>query len=177
MPITVNVGLSKKIGTANYGSVGATCNISFEAGYDLLERDPAAFRQRVKDTFTACRDAVAEELAGHQSAANVNSQPAGNGSSRSSISPAPSAGSGNGNGQNGGGNGHSASGKQLDYARQLAGQIRGLGVRRLESLATKMFGKPLAALSSMDASGLIDTLKSIKDGRIDLAAVLEGTAT
>ena len=39
-----------------------------------------------------------------------------------------------------------------------------------------MYGKPLVAMTSMEASSLIDTLKSIKAGEISLDSVLEGNA-
>jgi len=52
-----------------------------------------------------------------------------------------------------------------DFQRP-AKQITGLGIGRLESLAEKMFGKSLVALTTLNASELIDTLKAVKDGKL-----------
>jgi hypothetical protein len=55
--------------------------------------------------------------------------------------------------------------------------VRGLGVRRLDALANKMFSKPIVGLSSLEASGVIDCLKGIKDGSISLDDALSGATT
>lgn len=161
MALVVNVGISKKIGLPDYGSLGASCNVQFECESGALQTDPAAFHQQVRNAYAAVGKAVTDELArqqGGQQAAQATS-----------ASPAT-------NGRNGH-NGHGASEKQLSYARQLSGQINGFGVRSLDVLAQKMFGKPVAGLSTLDASGLINVLKDLKAGKISVDAALNGAAT
>ena len=159
MPLKLNVGLSRKIGEANYGSRGACVNIEVEVEPTLVEK-PDQLRERVRYLFQLAKTSVEEELSGH-----------------GVRDAAGSGNNGNGNAGAQGGSGHQATDKQLGYARQLAGQVSGLGIRRLDELTNKMFGKPVTELTTLDASGLIDMLKQLKAGDIDLAAALSGAAS
>lgn len=170
MPLKISAGLSKKVGLPDYGSLGASCHVEFEADAGLLQDDLEGFHRRVRNAYVACAQAVNDELARNQT-----SGPAA--TTQKASEPSYGAHRGNGHGGNGNGNGHSASQKQLDYIQQLSRQITGLGVRRLDALAQKMFGKPVAGLTSLDASGLIDCLKAIKGGQVDLNTALNGATT
>ena len=170
MPLKLSLGLSKKIGQPDYGSLGASCHVEVELDGTLLDNDMERWHQHVRKAYVACAQAVNDELARLQQAGQTN----GRRSARNGAAETQNHAIGNGNGHRNGA--QRASTKQLGYARQLATQIRGVGVRRLETLAQRMFEKPLADLTSLDASGLIDVLKEIKAGRIDLDAALNGVA-
>ena len=166
MPMKLNIGLARKVGLPEYSSICASCNVEVELGGSLIFDDLEQFHRHVRQAYVACQQAVTDELARQQqretpaapsSHDGHNGPPRHNGDTR------------NGNGAS---NGHRASEKQTGYIQQLARQIRGLGVRRLETLADKMFGKPMADLTSLDASALIDTLKAVKEGRVSLDAAL-----
>lgn len=179
MPLTLNVGISKKLGLPDYGSIGATCNVTVELDGALLNQDLEGFHRHVRNAYVACAQAVNDELArhkptddggnnGHTNRVSGNRSTDGNGRSAGSHAVANNGGNGAGS------NGHQPSAKQLTYIRQLAGQIKGLGVRRLDDLAQRMFGKPVAGLNSLEASALIDALKGAKAGEIDLSTALDG---
>lgn len=175
MPLRVNLGLSQKVGLPDFGSRGASCNVEVELDAGLLQNDLETFHRHVRNAYAACRQAVQDELARQNSVANNgqhssyaggSSQPGANGNGQAST-----------NGQNRNGQAHHRiSQKQLEFATQLAGQIKGLGQRQLDLLTQKMFGKLPADLSSLDGSSLIDTLKEMKAGKLDVEAVLKGAA-
>lgn len=180
MPLRVSVGLTKKLGMPNYGSVGALCNVEIELDGGLLQSDVAAFQRHVRNAYVACRQAVQEELASH-----VGKDPGSNGSTAQdaacSIAPAVNGCSTDLTDATDGAvilplepSPPRISKKQLEYATQLAGKIRRLGIRRLDNLAQKMFGQSVAELSGLDGSNLIEVLKDIRDGKLELELTLEG---
>jgi hypothetical protein len=63
VPLRLNVGVSRKVGLPDYGSVGASCNLELEIDSGLLERDLDAFHARVRDAYVAAHQAVHDELA------------------------------------------------------------------------------------------------------------------
>jgi hypothetical protein len=161
MPLILNVGLSKKVGLPNYGSLGVSCHLEVELDATLLAHDVNGFQQKVKQAYGACHQAVREELA------------------RQEQEP-PTNGNGNGNGASHG-NGHDpgmnkvAEPKQVPTPRRTrdqtrpatANQLRALdaiAVRQqldLASLLRQRFGDVSAAdLTITEASHLIDELNS-----------------
>jgi hypothetical protein len=151
MSLKLIVGLCRKVGKPNFGPASASCNAEVQLNSTLDDRD--AFHQAAKTGFTACEKAVNDQLAGGANGAG-NHHPGSNQ-------------------QNGNGNGwRQASEKQMNYINQLAGRTAGLDGERLSLLTEKMFGVPSSALSSFDASRLIDVLKQVQAGVADLEPVL-----
>ena len=158
MPMKLNLQLAKKIGLPGYGSLGVSCGVELELPHDLVFSDLDAFQRRVLDAYAACDQAVQNELARHQQAEGPSNDAADvpiDFGVPGQLGPAfltpPRTGNGNG--------GHQASEKQVAYLKQLAKKVEGLGICRLETLSQNLVNKPLAALSSFDASRLIDALK------------------
>lgn len=79
MPLTLGVGLTKKTGLPNYGSVGASCHIEVELDGSLLQGDLETFHRHVRNAFWSCREAVQQELARHQAADQADGPPHRNG--------------------------------------------------------------------------------------------------
>lgn len=164
----VSVGLTKKLGLPNFGSIGATCHVEFDLVQELIQDDPESFHQHVRDAFAACSQAVYEELARQRGSSTIepptSSKPASNGN-----------GAPHRNGQQ-----HAtpaaarASEKQLVYLRQLARLVPAVGLRRLEEVAQNVCGKTTVVLSTAEASRLIDSLKAVKAGEIDIEQILPG---
>ena len=166
--LKLNIGFNRKVGEANYGSRGASVNLEIEVESGLV-REPEKLQAKIDYLFRQAKASVDAQLNG-----NGQAEPAANASTPNHNGNGHAPASTNGNGHTNGS--HRASEKQMNFVNQLARGIRGLGIRRLESLTDRMFGKPLADLSSFEASSLIDQLKAIKEGRVSLDAALNNGA-
>jgi len=60
MPVTLNVGYSRKIGEPNYGSRGASVSLQVEK--ELSLEDPDLVREQIGELFRLARAAVEAEL-------------------------------------------------------------------------------------------------------------------
>lgn len=66
MAVTLSVGLNKKIGQPDYGSLCASCHVEFEIDRTLLDGDLDGFHHKVRSAFAACQQSVEEQLSRQQ---------------------------------------------------------------------------------------------------------------
>jgi hypothetical protein len=63
MTMKINVGLSRKIGQPNFGSLGASCHVDIELDAQALRDEPERLRAKVREAFAVCKQSVDAELA------------------------------------------------------------------------------------------------------------------
>ena len=161
MPLRLNIGLSKKVGLPDYGSLGASVNLELELDSGAIG-DPDRLHQQIRHLFGLAEKSVEEKLSGRQP-----NPPAGNGHGRESQHN----GSGNvhsrsghssGNGQNGQAarlpaNGRAATNSQVRAIRAITSR-RGVDLGQL--LSNRYSVQYPEDLTLADASALIDELKT-----------------
>jgi len=96
MPMKLNVGVSRKVGLPDYGSVGASCNLEMELDAGLLEKDLDGFHARVRGAYVAAHQAVHDELARLQMPSNTGAGSPAPARAGTSTSNGPTRVNGNG---------------------------------------------------------------------------------
>jgi hypothetical protein len=146
--LKLNIGLSRKVGEANFSSRGASVNLELEVESGLV-REPDKLHEKIRSLFSLAKRSVEEELNG-QSHADQN-------------------GNGNGNGPHNGTNGNGSSttnGRQATVSQVRA--IHAIANRQKLDLAAELrsrFGVDRPDdLSLSQASELIDAIKPETNG-------------
>lgn len=159
MPLRLNIGLSKKVGLPDFGSLGASANLELELDSGAVS-DPDRLRQQVRYLFGLAKASVEEELSQQQATLpqippNGRSPAASNNGSEQSHPPA------NGHRHTGRTNGRAATASQVRAIKTIASRQRLNLAPRLEP-----FGVQAAEdLSIQQASQLIDELNAPRGSR------------
>jgi hypothetical protein len=61
-PATASIGLSKKVGLPDYGSLGASCNLEVELDASIVQ-DPESFQEKIRRLYALASQAVVDQLA------------------------------------------------------------------------------------------------------------------
>ena len=139
--LTLNAGLSRKVGEPDYGSRGASVNLQLEVEGHLIQ-DSDALHDRIRRLFALARQAVDEELqVGRKSSPSESN---GNGAARNSNKSAV----------------RPATASQLRAIRSIGDRLQ----LDVEAECHNRFGVDLDKLSLPDASMLIDDLKARSTG-------------
>ena len=161
MPLRLNIGLSKKIGLPDYGSLGASVNLELELDSGAIG-DPDRLHQQIRHLFGLAEKSVEEKLSGRQPNSQAghgqgrDTQHNGSGNGHSRFSP------GSGNGQNG------QTSRRASHGRAAtASQVRAIqaitsrqGVDLGQLLSNRYRIQNPEDLTLADASALIDELKT-----------------
>jgi len=167
MPLRLNVGVSRKLGLPNYGSIGASCAVEVELE-PLAFHDGDMLRSRCQEAFATCRQAVEDELGKQQACAR---SPTDDGEGNATAPETQ-----NGNARPGNSIVPLATARQIDFAYHLAREIRALGGQRLSVLVEQLYDRKIEELTSPEASRLIDLLKELRAGTKSVDDVLTGAA-
>jgi hypothetical protein len=150
VPLTLNVGVSKKLGLPEYSSVGATCGVQVELDPALLEHDLEGFHERVRAAYVACHQAVHDELARLQQHTNTPAE--------SRRAPATNAGpDGPANRE---GHGRPRKPATANQVRAIAALARRHGLELADWLRAGYGVEQAEDLTLSEASRLIDELKA-----------------
>jgi len=156
MAVKLSVGFQKKTGLPDYGSLGARCDVEFEIDSALLQSDLDGFHERARRAFSACQQAVNDQLSRQM----TNGLAATNGHNGHAAPPA------NGYAKGGSSNGSSGSARRATQSQARA--IRAIAGRQRLDLAVLLSTRFNVArpeeLSIADASHLIDDLKGNGQG-------------
>jgi len=156
--MTLRVGLNRKLGQPEFGSLGASCDVELELDGTLLFHDPDALQIKIRAAYEACERAISEELARqtrHETTPSAQRSGSSNGHGEARGNGHANGAPRNGSAKNGGGP-RQATTSQIRALHAIANRQ---GLTLTDVLQDRFRLYKAEDLSVAQASQLIDELK------------------